>query len=144
MSFNIRSKALPTALKKKSSDWFRGWYVPRISYFVFFKLISINIPSISSGNVYLLTNLLGISSLTNIITPPPYLFLSMRYSFLKPSIINCESGKLESNLVSVVIKMSTVFLIISELLLRELLLYLGCHQQDLEVHGVLDALWWHL
>ena len=74
--------------------------------------MSINIPSILSGNVCLLTNLLGISSLTNT-TPPPCLFLSRRYGYLKPSIINCESGKLESNLVSVITKMSTLFLIIS-------------------------------
>ena len=55
------------------------------------------------------STLLGISSLTNVITLPPCLFLSRRCGCLKPSI---KSGKLESNLLSVIMQMSTLFLII--------------------------------
>ena len=53
------------------------------------------------------------SSLNNIITSPPCLFLSRRHGCRKPSIMNSESAKLESDFVSVITNISTLLLIIS-------------------------------
>ena len=52
--------------------------------------------------------LLEISSLTCIVTSPPFLFLSKRYGLENPSTWNCETGKVSSSLVSVTITISNI------------------------------------
>ena len=88
-----------------------------MSYFVFLKLISINVPLIPSRKVCLLIKFQGISSLK---TLSPYQFLSRIYGGLKASIINYKSVKLESHLVSVLTKISSLFLIISFQLVKRI------------------------
>ena len=41
-------------------------------------------------------------------TPPTFLFLSKRYGLENPSTWNCETGKVSSSLVSVMIKISNI------------------------------------
>ena len=71
-----------------------------------------NIPSIALVKECLLNNLLGMSSLTNILAPH-HAYFYHDYGCLKPVIINCESGKLEFNLVLVITKILDLLFIIS-------------------------------
>ena len=74
----------------------------------FLEFNSINKASVSVGKTCYLRILLGISSLTYIMTPPPFLFLSKRYGLENPSIGIYETGKVSSSLVSVMIKISNI------------------------------------
>ena len=100
-------------LKKWSTGLFGGSYVFSISHFVFLKLALCIVPNSLSKNVYFLKFFPRNLSLTNIITPLPCLFLLRWFGCLKLSTISCEFGKLEFNLVLVISKISTLFLIIS-------------------------------
>ena len=83
--------------------------MPKRSHFDFLKFSSTNKPSASLGKLCFVKNLLGISSLTKIITPPPLRFLSSLYGKEKPSIWNWELGNVSSSLVSHTTKLSTCF-----------------------------------
>ena len=65
-----------------------------------------HIPSISVGNLYLESSLLGMSSRTYQRIPPPFLFLSSLYGLRYPSIRNCDVGKVSSSFVSTSISIS--------------------------------------
>ena len=65
----------------------------------------------SSGSMFLVNCLLGISSKTKTVTPSPNLHLSVK-GIENSSIINRELGTLESILASVITKILVFFLII--------------------------------
>ena len=87
------------------------------------KFISINTFSTELLHLYPLKSFEGICSLTNIIIPPPELFLSSRNGDLKPSIANWLEGNEGSTFVSEISKMSnlswTISRSISNLFLKE-------------------------
>ena len=70
----------------------------------------------SEGRTFTLIYFEGMSSMTKIRAPPPFLFLSLQNGLANPSIENLPLGKEESVFVSVNIKTSLLFLIV----------YLGC------------------
>ena len=83
--------------------------MPKRSHFDFLKFSSTNKPSTSLWKSCFVKSLLGISSLTKVITPPPLRFLSSLYGKEKPSIWKWECGNILSSLVSRATKTSTCF-----------------------------------
>ena len=89
-------KVLQTHYQKKYSSQ-GGWYAARSKIFVFLKFISMGNTSISPGTTCPWRNLLGMSSLTNTKTSPPFLSRSNLYVIVYPSIIHWEVGKVLFN-----------------------------------------------
>ena len=109
----ISIKGLIKVIKKYSSLWDGGWYVPQSSHLHFLKLSSTKILSTSFGKICFSNILLEIVSRMKIITPPPFLFLSNLYGLEKPSIKNRDSKKVSSSFVSVTTRMSIYFSTVS-------------------------------
>ena len=103
------SNVLSTFSKNYWSDWEGGWCVPSKSHLDFLKFSSTKRPLISLGKKCFVSNLLGTSSRTYIITTPPDLFLSILNGSENSSTESCEFGKESCNFVSVRTKVSTCF-----------------------------------
>ena len=95
-------------LKKYWSGWEGGWYILPDSHLHFLKFNSIKKPSILSGKLCFVNILFGIPSLTYMIIPLPFLFLSNLQGLEYPSIWNWETGNVLSSFISVIIKILSI------------------------------------